>query len=87
MKGTVLENIIVLISKNVLILNLRPYFIIFLAIMFSHVSAQWTDERNIVHERTIKYLLQVKVNIDHSCLQMHRVISTNQELIQNIVSG
>jgi len=55
--------------------------------MFSHVSAQWTDERNIVHERTIKYLLQVKVNIDHSCLQMHRVISTNQELIQNIVSG
>jgi len=68
-------------------LDLRPYFILFSAIMFSHVSAQWTDERNCVHERTIKYLLQVKVNIDHSCLKMHRVISTNQELIQNNISG
>jgi len=55
--------------------------------MFSNVSAQWTDERNSLHERTIKYLRQIKVNLDHSCLQMHRVISTNKKLIQNIVSS
>jgi len=55
--------------------------------MFSHVSAQWTDERNSLHETTIKYSLQVKVNLDHSCLHMHKVISPNKELIQNIVSG
>jgi len=52
--------------------------------MFSHVSAQWTDERNSLHERTIKNLLQVKVNLDHSCLQ---IFSTNKELIQHIVFG
>ena len=34
-----------------------------------------------------EYLLQVKVNLDHNSLQMHRVISMNKKLIQNVVSG
>jgi len=59
MKWTALENFIVLL-RNVLILDLRPYFMLFSAIMFSLVSAQWTDERNSLHERTIHHLLQIK---------------------------
>jgi len=34
--------------------------------MFSLVSTQWTDESSSLHERTIKSLLQVKVNLDHA---------------------
>ena len=51
------------------------------------VSAQWTDERNRVHVNTVKSMLQIKVNLDHSCRQMHEVILKNNQLVKKIVSG
>jgi len=53
---------------------------------FLHQFSQWTDEKNSLHER--KSLLHVKVNLDHSCLEIHRAILMNMELMENnIASG
>ena len=45
------------------------------------VYAQWTNER------TVEYLLQVNVNLDHSFNRMHGITSTNKQLLARIVSG
>ena len=55
--------------------------------VFSLVLAQWTDERNRLHVNTIKSMLQVKVNLDHSCSQIHEVILKNNQLMEKIVFG
>ena len=55
--------------------------------VFSRVSTQWTDERNRLHVNTVKCMLQVKINLDHSCRQMHEVILKNNQLMEKIVSG
>jgi len=44
-------------------------------------------KRTAFMKTQFEYLLQVKVNLDHNSLQMHRVISMNKKLIQNVVSG
>ena len=55
--------------------------------VFSLVSAQWTDERNRFYEKTVKSLLHIKVNLDYNCHQMYSVISKNEKLMKQIVSG
>ena len=47
--------------------------------VFSLVSAQLTDKRNKLHEKTVQSLLQMKVNLDYSCRQIHGVISKNEQ--------
>jgi len=88
MKGTALVNFIVLTSKKcrLLIVDLGLYFILFSTMMLYLLSAQWTDERNRFHERTIEHLLQIK-QLDHSCLEMYRVLSMNKELILFLVKN
>ncbi|XP_076812013.1 zinc finger protein 862-like [Clavelina lepadiformis] len=55
--------------------------------VFSLVSAQWTKERNRLSEMTVKSQLQVKVNLDLSCREIHEALSNNKELLEQIVSG
>ena len=55
--------------------------------VFSLVSAQWTDEKHKLREKTVKSLLQVQVNLNYSCYQMHGVMSKNKQLMEKIVSG
>ena len=59
----------------------------FIKHVFSLVLAQWTNERNKFHEKIVKSLLQVEVNLDYNCRQMHEVISKNKQLMEKIVSG
>ena len=47
--------------------------------IFSLVSAQWTKERNSLREKTVKSLLQVRVNLDLSCHEMHELVSKNKK--------
>ena len=53
--------------------------------VFYLVSAQWTKERNSLSEKTAKSILQVKVNLEVSCGQMHQIISKNKEVMEQIV--
>ena len=55
--------------------------------VFSLVSSQWSKERNRLSEKTVKSLLQVRVNLDFSCSEMHEVISKDQKLLKQILSG
>ena len=55
--------------------------------VFPLVSAQWTDERNRLYEKTVKSPLQIKVNLDYNCRQMYSVISKNEKLMKQIVLG
>ena len=76
-----------LLYKLVSIVFFLPVSNAFVERVFSFASAQWTDERNKLHKQTIKSLLQVKVNLNYSCRQMHGVISKNKQLMEKIVSG
>ena len=76
-----------LLYKLVSIVFSLPVSNAFVERMFSLVSAQWTDKRNRLHVNTVKSMLQVKVNLDHSCRQMHEVILKNNQLMEKIVSG
>ena len=49
--------------------------------VFSLVSSQWSKERNRPSEKTVKSLLQVRVNLDFRCSEMHKVISKDQKLL------
>ena len=53
--------------------------------VFFVVSAQLIDERNRLHEKTVKSLLQIKVNLDYNCHQMYSVISKKEQLMKQIV--
>ena len=63
-----------LLYKLVSIVFSLPVSNAFVELVLSLVSAQWTDERNRLHVNTVKSMLQVIVNLDHSCRQMHEVI-------------
>ena len=58
-----------LLYKLVSIVFSLPVSNAFVERVLSLVSAQWTDERNRLHVNTVKSMLQVKVNLDHSCVR------------------
>ena len=76
-----------LLYKSVSIVFSLPVSNAFVERVFSLVSAQWTDERNRLYEKTVKSLLQIEVNLDYNCRQMYSVISKNEKLMKQIVSG
>ena len=76
-----------LLYKLVSIVFSLPVSNAFVERVFSVVSAQWTDERNRLYEKTVKSLLQIKVNLDYNCRQIYSVISKNEKLMKQIVSG
>ena len=55
--------------------------------VFSLVSAQWSKERNSVSEKTVKSILQVKVNLEASCGEMQQILCKNKELLDQILSS
>ena len=55
--------------------------------VFSLVSAQWTKEKNSLSEKTVKSILQVKVNLEVSCGEMQQIVSKNKELLEQILSS
>ena len=55
--------------------------------VFSLVSAQWSKERNSLSEKTVKSILQVKVNVEASCGEMQQILCKNKELLDQILSS
>ena len=55
--------------------------------LFSLVSAQWSKERNSLSEKTVKSILQVKVNLEASCVEMQQMLCKNKELLDQILSS
>ena len=76
-----------LLYKLISIVFSIPVSNAFVERVFSLVSAQWTKERNSLSEKTVKSILQVKVNLEVSCGKMHQIISKNKELMEQIVSS
>ena len=76
-----------LLYKLVRIVFSLPISNAFVERVFSFVSAQWTDKAKRLHKKTVKSLLQIKVNLDHCCRQVHGVISKNKQLLEKIISG
>ena len=76
-----------LLYKLVSIVFSLPVSNAFVERVFSLVSAQWTNERKRLYEKTVKFLLQIKVNLDYNSRQMYLVISKNEKLMKQIVSG
>ena len=76
-----------LLYKLVSIVFSIPVSNAFVERVFSLVSAQWTKERNRLSERTVKCLLQVRVNVDLSCREMHEVLSNDKDLLEQIMCG
>ena len=76
-----------LLYKLISIVFFIPVSNAFVERVFSLVSAQWTKERNSLSEKTVKSILQVKVNLEVSCGAMHQIISKNKELMEQIVSS
>ena len=76
-----------LLYKLISIVFFIPVSNAFVERVFSLVSAQWTKERNSFSEKTVKSILQVKVNLEVSCGEMHQIISKNKELMEQIVSS
>ena len=73
--------------KLVAVVFFIPVSNAFVERVFSLVSSQWSKERNRLSEKTVESLLQVRVNLDFSCSEMHKVISKNQKLLKQILSG
>ena len=76
-----------LLYKLVAIVFSIPVSNAFVERVFSLVSSQWSKERNRLSEKTVKLLLQVRVNLDFSSSEMHEVISKDQKLLKQILSG
>ena len=76
-----------LLYKLVAIVFSIPVSNAFVERVFSLVSSQWSKERNRLSEKTVKSVLQVRVNLDFSCSEMHEVISKDQKLLKQILSG
>ena len=74
-----------LLYKLISIVFSIPVSNAFVERIFSLVSAQWTKERNSLSEKTVKSILQVKVNLEVSCGEVHQIISKNKELMEQIV--
>jgi hypothetical protein len=56
----------------------------FIETVFSLAKVQWTDSRNLLLPATVKALLQVKVNYDFNCSEMHAYLIGNKDLLQKI---
>ena len=76
-----------LLYKPISIVFSIPVGNAFVERVFSLVSAQWTKERNSLSEKTVEFILQVKVNLEVSCGEMHQIISKNKEAMEQIVSS
>ena len=74
-----------LLYKLVAIVFSIPVSNAFVEQVFSLVSSQWSKERNRLSEKTVKSLLQVRVNLDFSCSEMHEVISKDQKLLSKFL--
>jgi cob(I)alamin adenosyltransferase len=59
----------------------------FVGRVFSLSNAQWTKERNSLQAETVKALLQVIVNYDLTCTEMHKFILDNKKLLSGIMGG
>uniref|UniRef100_A0A914KGK4 HAT C-terminal dimerisation domain-containing protein n=1 Tax=Meloidogyne incognita TaxID=6306 RepID=A0A914KGK4_MELIC len=53
--------------------------------VFSLISAQWTDVRNLLQVETVKSLAQVKCNFSFNCSDFHKMIISNKKLLNSIV--
>ena len=69
------NNNFLLLYKLISIVFSIPVSNAFVERVFSLVSAQWTKKRNSFFEKTVKSILQVKVNLEVSCSEMHQIIS------------
>ena len=76
-----------LLYKLISIVFSMPVSNAFVEPVFSLVSAQWTKERNSLYEKTVKSILQVKVNLEVSCGEMQQIVSKNKELLEQILSS
>ena len=76
-----------LLYKLVSIAFSMPVSNAFVERVFSLVSAQWTKERNSLSEKTVKSILQVKVNLEVSGGEMQQIVSKNKELLEQILSS
>lgn len=56
----------------------------FIETIFSLAKIQWTDARNRLKPDTVKALLQVKVNFDYNCTEMHSYLLGNKDLIRQV---
>ena len=74
-----------LLYKLISIVFSMPVSNAFVERVFSLVSAQWTKERNSLSEKTVKSILQVKVNLEVSCGEMQHTLSKNKELLEQIL--
>jgi len=75
-----------LLYKLVSIISI-PVSNAFVELVFSLVSGQWTKDRNSLNVRTVKCLLQVKVNLNMTCREMHKLLSNDKRLLQQILCG
>ena len=64
-----------------------PVSNVFVERVFFLVSAQWSKERNSLSEKTVKSILQVKVNLEVSCGEMQQILCKNKELLGQILSS
>ena len=46
-----------------------------------------SKERNRICEKTVKSLLQVRVNLDYSCSELHKLILKDQKLQSQIIGS
>ena len=76
-----------LLYKLVSIVFSMPVSNAFVERVFSLVLTQWTKERNNLSEKTVKSILQVKVNLEVSCGEMQQIVSKNKELLEQILSS
>ena len=74
-----------LLYKLVAIIFSIPVSNAFVERVFSLVSSQWSKKKNRLSEKNVKSLLQVRVNLDFSCSEMHEVISKDQKLLKQIL--
>ena len=76
-----------LLKKLVAVVFSIPVSNAFVERVFSLVSSQWSKERNRLCEKTVKSLLQVRVNLDYSCSELHKLILKDQKLLSQIISS
>lgn len=55
--------------------------------VFSLCKDQWTDARNSLHVKTVKALLQVRVNFHINCADMYKLLMEKEELRKRIRGG
>jgi hypothetical protein len=74
--------------NTVLSYTKRPYITAvpasnaFVERVFSLSNAQWTKERNSLQADTVKAVLQVFVNYDYTCTEMHKFIHDNKKTVE-----